>query len=190
MNRDQLTKRPIRRSHQRTLRAYTLIEAVVTIVIMAILMTMTLSQFTGSKDGGIDVEARATALNAIRTAASLYGTTLELPASAAAASQFNPDTNFVAGSIPSTNPSMASVATNTATKTFAVAVLGGGGICEMESWTTNVTSSASSPTLYATESVTTSGFSCDGNHALMISACPVAGLNDGQSWNGPLLCSL
>lgn len=171
-------------------RGYTLIEGVVVLIVITILMSMAISQFGGSSSGATTVEARSTAQNAIASAASLFGSTGQLPANAAALTQFNPDTNFVSADTPSTDPSVASAATSTGGTVFAAAVLGASNMCEMESWTTNDQTLSTTPTLYAVESTSVSGFSCDGTEALRLSSCPTTSVNNGQSWNAPLLCTL
>lgn len=172
---------------RRHVRAFTIIEAIVTLVIVLILAAMLIPQFSGESASAADIQAHASAQAALSAAATIYQTTGVLPNSSALSAQY-PDVSFVNATTSSVSPTTVSVGVNTSASMFAAAVPGGNSTCWMTSWNTNDTSSSLPPTLYAMESTTVSGFSCSAQYALTLDQCPQTPGGTGVSWSTPLIC--
>lgn len=176
-----------RHTAKRHARAFTLVEAIVTLVLVLILAAMLIPQFSGESASAADIQAHASAQAALSAAATIYQTTGVLPNYSALQAQY-PDVSFVNSTTSSVSPSTVSVGVNTAASVFAAAVPGGNSTCWMTSWSTNDSSPTLPPTLYAMESTTVSGFNCSAQYALSLSTCQSGAGATGDSWSTPLVC--
>jgi prepilin-type N-terminal cleavage/methylation domain-containing protein len=174
---------------QRSRRGFTLIEFTVVFILMAIIASIVLPQFTGVSDGATDTSARSHVEGVISIASAIYAGTTWLPTSTAVVASEDPDMTIVGGGTPSTAPDIASVATSTNGTVYGVAVLGAGQ-CWMEAWNTDDTVPPLNPYVYASESTSVAGFTCSGSFALQILNCTQSEADSGASWNSPLICDL
>jgi prepilin-type N-terminal cleavage/methylation domain-containing protein len=170
-------------------RAFTLIEAVVVIALLAILSTLTYPLLNVTNSGSDD-QARGTVDQALAIAASVYQRTTAMPTTTAAITKADNDMQFVGATTVPSNSGEVSIGINSTHTVFGAASPGLSGLCWMVSWSINDTSPTLDPTLYASELSTTPGFSCDAASALELATCPATATATGASWTSLLLCDL
>lgn len=189
---------PTRRLFSR--KAFTLTEIVVTMLLIAVALALSIPQFSSGANGGTDGLAQTTADGAVsaemgfyRDAGAFTASTATLTGSSSAPG-LNSDISYVSGGAVSTGTSVVSVAVDTTNQIVGVAVLGGNSTCWFERRSASPSSSATdAPTIYGmagpnNSSPPTPSVGCAGTSALaMVSSYTGSSTGAGSSWANPLV---